>query len=49
MLGGDQASSTALPTAVLTTLRLARDELGFRPLAVAGELQVGAVGGLRGL
>lgn len=29
-----------MPTAILTTLRLARDELGFRPLAVAGDLQV---------
>lgn len=30
-----------LPTAILTMLRMSRDELGVRPLAVAGELQVG--------
>lgn len=47
LLDDNQASpASALPTAVLTTLRLARDELGFRPLAVAGDLQVG-VGAVR--
>lgn len=45
LLGEERAASMALPTAVLTTLRLARDELGFRPLAVAGDLQVRAAAG----
>lgn len=39
MLEEQEGPSFALPTAILTTLRLARDELGFRPLAVAGDLQ----------
>lgn len=43
LLEGDQAAASTLPTAVLTTLRLARDELGFRPLAVAGDLQSATV------
>lgn len=41
MLEGNTAGALALPTATLTMLRLTRDEVGFRPMAVAGELQVG--------
>jgi hypothetical protein len=42
LLEDDAGPVISLPTAILTILRLSRDELGFRPLAVAGELQVGA-------
>jgi hypothetical protein len=38
MLAENAGPSISLPQAVLTMLRLTRDELGFRPLAVAGEL-----------
>jgi hypothetical protein len=44
LVGKSEKDAYALPAANLVMLRLSRDELGFRPLAVAGELQVGGVG-----
>jgi hypothetical protein len=40
LLGEEEGGrpSIVLPTAILTMLRMSRDELGFRPLAVAGSL-----------
>ena len=37
-MGEQAAAALVMPTATLLMLRMARDELGFRPLAVAGEL-----------
>jgi hypothetical protein len=44
LVGKSEKDAYALPAANLVMLRLSRDELGFRPLAVAGELQVGGGG-----
>eukprot|EP00887_Chlorella_sp_A99_P004991 scaffold4.g4991.t1 len=47
LLGESAAAAAALPAATLTVLRMTRDELGFRPIAVAGSLQAATAAAVR--